>query len=62
LSDLIHIPDIGTVTAYAILQARERHTTWKPRDLGVSGSCLKRALPYMAFSGASRQVTLAEFR
>ena len=62
LSDLIHVPGIGTVTAHAILQARERHAIRTPRDLGVSGSCLKRALPYLAFSGAARQVTLAGFR
>ncbi|MFZ1129057.1 radical SAM protein [Methanoregula sp.] len=60
--DLIHVPGIGTVTAHAILQARERRTIRTPRDLGVSASCLKRALPYLAFSGAARQATLAGFR
>ena len=62
LSDLIHIPGIGMVTAHAILQARENRPIRTPRDLGVPGSCLKRALPYLTFSGAARQVTLAGFR
>ncbi|MGA2160864.1 MAG: radical SAM protein [Methanoregula sp.] len=61
-ADLIHVPGIGTVTAHAILQTRERRTIRTPRDLGVSGSCLKQALPYLAFSGAARQATLAGFR
>ncbi len=62
LSDLIHIPGIGTVTARTIIQAREHRKIRTPRDLGVPGSCLKRALPYLAFSGSARQVTLAGFR
>jgi len=60
-ADLLHVPGIGTVTARAILEARECRTIRTPRDLGVSGACLKRALPYLAFSGAARQATLAGF-
>ena len=60
-ADLIHVPGIGTVTARAILEVRECRTIRTPRDLGVSGACLKRALPYLAFSGAARQATLAGF-
>jgi len=60
-ADLIHVPGIGTVTARAILETRERRTIRTPRDLGVSGACLKRALPYLVFSGSARQATLAGF-
>ncbi|MGD0534806.1 MAG: radical SAM protein [Methanoregula sp.] len=60
-ADLVHVPGIGTVTARAIIQTREHRTIRTPRDLGVPGSCLKRALPYLAFSGAARQATLAGF-
>jgi predicted DNA-binding helix-hairpin-helix protein len=61
-ADLLHVPGIGTTTAHAIIQAREHRTIRTPRDCGVSGACLKRALPYLAFSHEpARQVTLAGF-
>ncbi|HNX16852.1 MAG TPA: radical SAM protein [Methanoregula sp.] len=60
-ADLIRVPGIGTATAHAIIEARERHAIRTPRDLGVPGACLKRALPYLAFSGSSRQTTFAGF-
>ncbi len=60
--DLIRVPGIGTTTARAILHAREDHPIRTARDLAMPASGLKRALPYLAFSGAARQATLAGFR
>ena len=62
LDDLLHVPGIGAVTARAIIQARERRVIRMPKDLDLPGSCLKRALPYLAFPGGARQATLAGFR
>lgn len=59
--DLIRIPGIGPVTARAILRNREDRTLRTPCDLGIPESGLKRALPYLAFSGITRQATLAGF-
>lgn len=59
--ELIRIPGIGPATAHAIIYAREERPLRTPRDLGMPVSGLKRALPYLAFSGVARQATLAGF-
>jgi predicted DNA-binding helix-hairpin-helix protein len=61
LSDLLHVPGIGTVTAHAILRARQERPIQTPKDLGLSSAALKRALPYLALPGVGRQATLAGF-
>jgi predicted DNA-binding helix-hairpin-helix protein len=59
--DLIRIPGIGPVTARTILRTREERPLRTPRDLDIPVSGLRRALPYLAFSGIPRQATLAGF-
>ena len=59
--ELVRIPGIGPVTARFIIRTRERHTIRAPHDLGMIDACIRRALPYLAFSGTERQATLAGF-
>jgi len=61
LADLLHVPGIGTVTAQAIIRAREERPIRIPRDLGLPSAALKRALPCLALPGVARQATLAGF-
>jgi len=61
LFDLLHVPGIGTVTAHAIIRAREERPIRTPNDLGLSSAALKHALPYLALPGVARQVTLPGF-
>jgi predicted DNA-binding helix-hairpin-helix protein len=60
-ADLLHVPGIGTVTARAILRAREDRPIRSPRDLSLPSAALKRALPYLALPGVARQASLAGF-
>lgn len=59
--ELVRIPGIGPATANTIIRTREERPLRTPRDLGMPISGLKRALPYLAFSGTGRQATLAGF-
>jgi len=59
--ELVRIPGIGSVTARSIIRMRERHPLRAPHDLGMNDACIRRAMPYLAFSGAGRQATLAGF-
>jgi len=59
--DLIRVPGIGTSTARAIIAAREERWIRDPGDLSMDAACLRRAMPYLAFTKAPRQTTLALF-
>ena len=61
LSELLHVPGIGTVAAHAILRTREERRISTPQDLGLTSAALKRAMPYLALPGRARQATLAGF-
>ncbi|HEX3002418.1 MAG TPA: radical SAM protein [Methanoregula sp.] len=59
--ELIRIPGIGATTARTIISARKDRWIRNPGDLKMDVVCLRRAMPYLAFTGAPRQTTLARY-